>query len=830
MSSTLIHVSLPEAILWLADQYSKMENKTSSVWKKIGKIFNPLKSPVVYFLIFFLILPPVLYGAMRPNFETGEAAGITIPYADFTRPTNGETIQKGVSTAVSVKYSTDGCDARLRVLVDGHAQVNKLVITTTRPKYESFNWTFNTKGSHVLRTQLYTEAQPNQTSVCNFSVGQTITVNVVAPTVTVAWRNPSNQSVVSGKVGMKWWVSGPAPDELQDLDYRITLSERAGISGAKSMQSVLGTVSLGTGTLSDVCDPAGDIGLWVCSHPSKWDTTNHANGVYNLKIILESPDPSINLVEAEDTIQVTINNQNQKPVCDSITVTPSSINSGETVRIVARGSDPDGGALVSGQISYGNSSESKVLNAVDNRIAVNYSGYKVRSGTKTFTVTARFKDNEGEWSEYGTCTRTVKVTAPDDENTCPYISSTPLTSAKVGSTYSYTLKSADPDGGDTVIKRAITKPGWTSFDAATGVLSGSPRVQHVGIYSVILEIVTQDGRCKDTQAFSILVYKPTVGDGDDDGGEVSPGTSVAPTVTIIYPNEEVKFFCDSSTVRWTVSDDGEIVKTWVEYSTDLENWTKASDDLGGDITEYDWDVCDLDPGTYYVRVWAQDDDGIANAGLSEPFEIINPSEALSGPEIINPTPQPESEVTDLTPLISADFQTYDSEVDTATFELTVDDGDVTGSATVNVDEFSYEPSTELSLGTHTVTAKISDKEGREAERTWTFTIVEEEKDTISFLGMELPRWWVSLSALVCGILALLLLIILAIMKLIALGKKDEEDESQTPPEDTGIGSSWEPGSPQGDAPPPPPPANGTSPGQGPGVPPVDGGTADYNQV
>ena len=59
------------------------------------------------------------------------------------------------------------------------------------------------------------------------------------------------------------------------------------------------------------------------------------------------------------------------------------------------------------------------------------------------------------------------------------ISGTPSTSVTVGTNYSFTPSASDSDGG--ALKFSIANaPAWATFNAATGQLSGSPKVTDTG--------------------------------------------------------------------------------------------------------------------------------------------------------------------------------------------------------------------------------------------------------------------------------------------------------------------------------------------------------------
>lgn len=89
-------------------------------------------------------------------------------------------------------------------------------------------------------------------------------------------------------------------------------------------------------------------------------------------------------------------------------------------------------------------------------------------------------------------------------NDAPVFSSTPITTAIEDSIYNYTVSATDVDKGDTLIYSAKTLPSWLSIDAATGLVTGTPGNDDVGMHTVSL-IVTDSAKETDSQMFSITV-------------------------------------------------------------------------------------------------------------------------------------------------------------------------------------------------------------------------------------------------------------------------------------------------------------------------------------
>lgn len=89
-------------------------------------------------------------------------------------------------------------------------------------------------------------------------------------------------------------------------------------------------------------------------------------------------------------------------------------------------------------------------------------------------------------------------------NDAPSISSVAITTATQDVAYSYTLVASDADTGDVITLSAVTKPSWLTFNAASGVLSGTPSNADVGMHPVMLRVTDTDGLTAE-QSFTITV-------------------------------------------------------------------------------------------------------------------------------------------------------------------------------------------------------------------------------------------------------------------------------------------------------------------------------------
>ena len=103
-------------------------------------------------------------------------------------------------------------------------------------------------------------------------------------------------------------------------------------------------------------------------------------------------------------------------------------------------------------------------------------------------------------------------------NAAPTVTGTPATTASVGYNYSFTPTVSNPSG-KTLSFSIRNQPTWTSFDTATGRLSGTPTQQNVGTFAHVLIIARAGSAIGWLPMFTITV-----------GGN-SPPTSASSTMS-----------------------------------------------------------------------------------------------------------------------------------------------------------------------------------------------------------------------------------------------------------------------------------------------------------
>lgn len=89
-------------------------------------------------------------------------------------------------------------------------------------------------------------------------------------------------------------------------------------------------------------------------------------------------------------------------------------------------------------------------------------------------------------------------------NNAPNITGNPPTAVNIGDLYSFTPGASDADG-DSLTFSIENQPGWASFSAGTGQLSGQPSLANVGVYTNIRISVSDGTATASLSPFAISV-------------------------------------------------------------------------------------------------------------------------------------------------------------------------------------------------------------------------------------------------------------------------------------------------------------------------------------
>lgn len=206
------------------------------------------------------------------------------------------------------------------------------------------------------------------------------------------------------------------------------------------------------------------------------------------------------------------------------------------------------------------------------------------SGTPTSGQVNTYRDiiitvSDGKGGTASLAKFNIQVTAASSgagtTNRAPVISGSPLTTANVGTTYTFRPTASDADG-DTLTYAINTKPSWASFNTSNGSLTGTPAAGDVGTTNGIV-ITVSDGK----------------------GGTASLATFNL-TVTAIATG--------SATLSWvppTQNTDGspvDLAGYRIYYGTSASNLNQVKDIANGGVTS--GVVENLTPATWYFTVRA----------------------------------------------------------------------------------------------------------------------------------------------------------------------------------------------------------------------------------
>ena len=93
---------------------------------------------------------------------------------------------------------------------------------------------------------------------------------------------------------------------------------------------------------------------------------------------------------------------------------------------------------------------------------------------------------------------------PGPTNSAPTISGNPATAVNIGDVYSFTPTASDADG-DSLTFSIANMPGWASFNAGTGQLTGQPTLGNIGTYSNISISVSDGAASASLSNFAVSV-------------------------------------------------------------------------------------------------------------------------------------------------------------------------------------------------------------------------------------------------------------------------------------------------------------------------------------
>ncbi len=194
------------------------------------------------------------------------------------------------------------------------------------------------------------------------------------------------------------------------------------------------------------------------------------------------------------TISIAVTGINDPPVaCDDSAKTREDTPV-VMIDVLANDTDVDSDKIIVLGVTQGKNGS--VTISTDNMLT--YTADKDFCGVDSFSYTV--SDGKG-----GTNTATVELTV-EAVNDSPVITSKPVTTTRVWSSYSYDVNAKDPDTGDTLIYSLTDKPDGMTIDPNTGLIEWRPNNDQQGTHDVIVKVVdSNDMPASDVQSFAIIV-------------------------------------------------------------------------------------------------------------------------------------------------------------------------------------------------------------------------------------------------------------------------------------------------------------------------------------
>lgn len=166
------------------------------------------------------------------------------------------------------------------------------------------------------------------------------------------------------------------------------------------------------------------------------------------------------------------------------------------------------------------------------------------------------------------------ATVPPGTNNPPTISGSPATTATVGQVYTFMPVGSDPDN-DTLSYTIDNKPGWATFTASTGQLTGTPTTADVGTTNNIVIHVSDGTASAALPAFNLQVSSTAPA---NRAPTISGTPATTATVGTAYSFRPVGSDPDGNTLTYTIQG----LPSWATFSTTTGrlSGTPTSADVG----------------------------------------------------------------------------------------------------------------------------------------------------------------------------------------------------------------------------------------------------------
>lgn len=373
---------------------------------------------------------------------------------------------------------------------------------------------------------------------------------------------------------------------------------------------------------------------------------------------------------------------------------------------------------------------------------------------------------------YTTCNQR-KVTIRNVTNQAPIIRSLPKTKIYQGENYSYQISASDPNN-DPLTYTIIQKPNFLSLQGNT---LKATNVQNLGSFFIKFR-VTDDYAGFAEQSYTLIVSaKPTPTPAPTNSPAASPTPTPANNaleIKFAFPTQDSLLKGKDNTIEWSYKNlpgqmnAGQTLS--LEYKLkDTNQWNRITEIAAENIiktTNFNWDVSQISKGDYLLHLlFKQNTTNTEITSLG--FKIDN--QAIDQTPNISVTftdlkPDNGTSTKELRPDIAASIHSLDKVLVKETIAVYLDNNPIKDLCTwqekkennQNILQFVCKLNTDLTVAEHKV--KVV---GADFNKEWSFAIIsdnQEGSDSITILGIKLPRQTAIILISICVLFLCLILL------------------------------------------------------------------------
>lgn len=267
--------------------------------------------------------------------------------------------------------------------------------------------------------------------------------------------------------------------------------------------------------------------------------------------------------------------------------------------------------------------------------------------------------------------------------------------------FSYQVKATDPEG-DTITYSFVSAPDFLSINPSTGLISGTKPTE-VGDLRFIVKADDGKGGIA-TEEFIIRIQPESEEE-----------------VEFTFPKSGSVLSPQNNKVKWSVNNGIRVRTIVLGFSQDRASWTELTR-LDRNTGEYTWNISDMEPGDYYLRIQLTDTSNKLFEVVSDKFSI-DTAEEVSETSITDLVPAEGSTIQDTRPIISAKFSVPEGTIiDLDSVSFTLNERTDLTVCDVLASGITCEVVSELLDGNYKAYIELMDSKGATVIKEWNFSV------------------------------------------------------------------------------------------------------------